>query len=208
MKNIITHVYPFIFRLFAILILLSCVENAKIFATDFSLFHTPLYECHTINANRQGDMRNIVAFSDTLKQKELAVSKNSDDELSRAIDEQSRMRNEHSDNTDSDKYWQEDFNNIFDNIDFPDSASWNRAHENIKEAMNHFRSESNGFKEELNKAKVEMNKAIKRMQKQYREFNDDELNDLKKEIQKAIDDLKTPDKPQPQKPDTIKISPL
>ncbi len=206
MKNIIAHVYPFIFRLFAILILLSCVENAKIFANGFS--HTPMYECHTTSTKAQGDMENIAVLSDTLKQKELAVNKNSDDELSRAIDEQSRMGNEHSDNTDSDKYWQEDFSSIFDNIDLPDSASWNRAHENIKEAMNHFRSESKGFKEELNKAKVEMNKAIKRMQKQYREFNDDELNDLKKEIQKAIDDLKTPDKPRQHKPDTIKISPL
>ena len=201
MKSIIAYNHPFIFRLFAILILLSCVENANIFATGFSLSHTS-------SANGQENMENIVALSDTLKQKELAENKNSDDELSRAIDEQSRMRNEHSDNTGSDKYWQEDFSNIFDNIDFPDSASWNHAHENIKEAMNHFRSESKGFKEELNKAKIEMNKAIKRMQKQYQEFNDEDLNDLKKEIQKAIDDLKAPDKPRQHKPDTIKISPL
>ena len=53
-----------------------------------------------------------------------------------------------------------------------------------------------------------MNKAIKRMKKQYQEFDNEELNDLKKEIKKLIDDLKTPEKPQQHKPDTIKLSPL
>ncbi|MCD6597224.1 MAG: hypothetical protein J7L04_06025 [Bacteroidales bacterium] len=201
-------IYPLLNKGVVILILLTGVENADIIAAGFSINHTGQYECYSINKNVQINSLDCVVFSDTLKNKDLAVDKSSDDELGRAIDEQSKMRNEHSGNNSSDKYWQEDFNSIFDNIEFPDTAAWNRAHENIKEAMNHFRSESKGFKEEFNKAKLEMNKAVKRMQKQYREFNDEELNDLKKEIQKAIDDLKTPDKPRQHKPDTIRISPM
>ena len=201
-------IYPLLNKGVVILILLTGVENADIIAAGFSNNHTGQYECHSINKNMQINSLGCVVVSDTLKHKDLAVDKSSDDELSRAIDEQSKMRNEQSDNNDSYNYWQEDFSSIFDDIEFPDSAAWNRAHENIKEALNQFRSESKGFKDEFNKAKLEMNKAIKRMKKQYREVNDDELNDLKKEIQKAIDDLKTPDKPRQHKPDTIKISPL
>ncbi len=200
----VSYYNPFIFRVFVILILFTSIGKKNVVTAGFNF----QYEYHTINLNGQGNLLHAVILSDTVKQKELAANKNSDDELSRAIDEQSKMRNEHSDDNDPDSYWQEDFSSIFDDIEFPDSAAWNRAHENIKEAMNHFRSESKGFKDEFNKAKLEMNKAIKRMQKQYREFNDDELNDLKKEIQKVIDDLKTPEKPQQHKPDTIKISPL
>ncbi len=202
------HNNPLLSRGVVILILFSSVENADIIAAGFCMNSPCQYESHTRIKGVQVNSLDSVVLSDTVKQKDIAVNKNLDDELSRAIDEQNKMKNEHYEDNDSDKDWHEDFSSIFDDIEFPDSAAWNRTHENIKEAMSNFRSDSSGFKEEFNNAKVEMNKAIKRMKKQYQKFDNEELNDLKKEVKKLIDDLKAPEKPQQIKSDTIKISPL
>ncbi len=159
----------------------------------------------THKADDQGSSCSYVILSDTLKKR----NKSSDDELKRAMAEKDEMK-EKEFLSDDEKFesFIENLEAAFKEIELPDSTDWNRAHQNLKEAMNHLKSESKSFKKDLSKAKIEMNKAIKRMQKQFQEFNEDELQDMKKELQKAIDEMKKaqePEKPQLHKLDTIKL---
>lgn len=175
------------------------VSQANVLTPDPFIFHI----------NEQSGQQRTVFYSDTITKKESSDQKNQDDELEQAMKEREKMKNE--DTSTQDKNFEVFMDNLevaFNDIELPDSADWDRAHQNLKDAVQHLKFESEDFKEEIGKAKIEMNKAIKRMQNQLREFNEDELQDMKKELQKALDEIKKPEEPENpvlHKLDTIKL---
>jgi hypothetical protein len=196
-------------KIIVVFLVLSLVEE-NISLAEFMIHdQTSRENDFGIQTMDQKKLQIYFASTDTTKKDKTEEHQNLNDELQQAIEEKDKMKDEDFLSHESEfDHFIENLEAAFEDIELPDSTDWNRAHQNLKDAMDHLKSESKNFKKDLNKAKVEMNKAIQRMQKQFQEFNEDELKEMKKELQKAMEEIKMPDEPEKpvlHKLDTIKL---